>query len=100
MSAWFIWGSLGFYPLSGSSTFIIGAPLFNNVTIPRSQGDINVIAYNQGVNNFFVKQVTINKQVISVPYFDYSLIANGATIEFWMSSTQTDFGRSKIPYSI
>jgi putative alpha-1,2-mannosidase len=48
MSSWFMFSALGFYPLAGSDTYIVGSPLFNNVTIHRAGGDLTITAYNSG----------------------------------------------------
>lgn len=48
MSSWFMFSALGFYPLAGSDTYIVGSPLFENVTIHRPTGDLTITAYNAG----------------------------------------------------
>jgi putative alpha-1,2-mannosidase len=50
MSSWFMFGALGFYPLSGSDIYMIGSPLFENVTIHRPNGDLRIITHNNGTS--------------------------------------------------
>ena len=38
MSAWTIWGYLGFGPRTGDGQYIIGSPYFNNITIHKQDG--------------------------------------------------------------
>ena len=33
MSAWGVWSYLGLYPVAGTDTYILGAPVFSNVTL-------------------------------------------------------------------
>ncbi len=35
MSAWFIFASLGFYPLPSTQTYILGSPVISSATIHR-----------------------------------------------------------------
>ncbi len=38
MSAWYILTSMVLYPLSGSSTYLLGSPAFDRITICRNNG--------------------------------------------------------------
>lgn len=51
MSAWYAWGSLGLFPLAGSSTYFICSPVFDQVTVHRTSGDLTIIAYNNSATN-------------------------------------------------
>ncbi len=51
MSSWFMFSALGFYPLAGSDVYIVGSPLYDNVTIHRPAGDLTVTAYNSGTSS-------------------------------------------------
>jgi len=86
MSAWLIFGYLGFYPVAGSTTFILGSPVFETVVIDRPEGKITVIAHNYSPENIYVSAVTINGRSVDLSnaLIDWVDIKNGATLEFWM----------------
>jgi len=61
MSAWFIFASLGFYPRSGSSEYVIGSPLFDEVNITRKgingkDCQLQIISYNNSKDNVYVEK--------------------------------------------
>eukprot|EP01125_Pyxidicula_operculata_P000675 TRINITY_DN10657_c0_g1_i1.p1 TRINITY_DN10657_c0_g1~~TRINITY_DN10657_c0_g1_i1.p1 ORF type:complete len:753 (+),score=147.90 TRINITY_DN10657_c0_g1_i1:14-2272(+) len=89
MSAWFIWGCLGIYPLSGSTTMMVGSPVFDRVDIARPLGTLTVIAHNASSTNIYVSKLTINGNPVDLTKgsFDYSLISGKSVMEFWMQSS-------------
>jgi hypothetical protein len=47
MSAWLAWASMGLYPLTGSTTYMLGSPVFPKVTITLYNGaTLNIVATN------------------------------------------------------
>jgi len=116
MSAWFLWGNLGIYPLSGSTTFMVGSPLFDSIAISfpntnntndnnNDNNDNNrdndstsywtIKTYNAGPNNIYVDKAALNGNPIDmqnraiVDWNDLKLHTpgNSAMLEFWMKSS-------------
>ena len=71
--AWLLWASLGFYPLSGTKTFIIGAPLLN-VTLLRASTNMSdiIITYDcdpaKAGNSTSVQRILVNGKVRTSPF--------------------------------
>lgn len=88
MSAWYVFSSLGFYPvLPGSPIYALGSPLVNSAKIELENGQqIEVICHQQSESHVFVKKVLWNGEEIS----DYSLnhldLVKGGKLEFFMSN--------------
>ncbi|ETO27915.1 hypothetical protein RFI_09216 [Reticulomyxa filosa] len=85
MSGWAVFGYLGFYPRAGDGMYILGSPLFSNVTIHRQRGDIHILAYNNSLENMFVKLFKVNGIAQTLPFFNIKDVVNGGTLEFWMT---------------
>ena len=87
MSAWYVFSSLGFYPvLPGSPIYALGSPLVNSANINLEDGKkIEIICHKQSENHVFVKKVLWNGEEVS----DYSLnhldLVKGGKLEFFMS---------------
>jgi len=92
MSAWYIFSSLGFYPvLPGSEEYAIGSPMVNKATINLENGNtlfINTV--NQSKENIYVEKVEANGKVITGNSLKHSDIVNGGEITFYMRSTPKD----------
>ncbi|MCF4101870.1 GH92 family glycosyl hydrolase [Gillisia sp. M10.2A] len=87
MSAWYIFSSLGFYPVTpGSPNYALGSPLVKNAIIKLSNGkELNIIAKNQGKENVYVKSVSIKGKKIKSFLLSHRDIENGGTLIFEMS---------------
>ncbi len=62
MSAWYVFSSLGFYPVTpGGTTYALGSPLVKEAKIHLQNGKTLVIkAHNQSAKNVYVKSVSLN----------------------------------------
>jgi len=89
MSAWYIFSSLGFYPVTpGSSDYALGSPLVKEATIHLDNGkDLLIKANNQSKNNVYVKSVTVNGKLLEGTLISHSDIINGGEIIFEMSAS-------------
>lgn len=87
-SAWYVFSSLGFYPVCpGTDQYVIGAPLFDKVTITLPNGKSLVInaSYNSDVN-MFVERLLKDGDTIDRNYFTHDELLRGGVIDFTMSS--------------
>ncbi|MDR2275937.1 MAG: GH92 family glycosyl hydrolase [Sphingobacterium sp.] len=87
-SAWYVFSSLGFYPVSpGSGEYVIGSPQFNKVTLRLENGkEIQVHAKQQGLDQVYVNQLSWNGKAYNRNYIRYADLIKGANLEFKMSS--------------
>lgn len=86
LSAWYLLASIGFYPITGSSTYVIGSPLFDQFSLKHQYGVLTVIAHNNSKQNVYVDKLTING-VPTKLFTDHSILFKGNVIaEFWMSN--------------
>lgn len=94
MSAWYIFSSLGFYPVTpGSNQYIIGSPLFEKATINLENGkSFVVIAKNNSSENKYIKSVKLNGKKYEYSYIQHQDILNGGTLVFQMTDKPTKWG--------
>ncbi len=87
MSAWYIFSSLGFYPVTpGSDEYAIGSPSVKSAIINLENGKtLSISTVNQGLNNVYVQRVEINGKKISGNIIKHKDIANGGNIVFFLS---------------
>lgn len=88
MSAWYIFGCIGFYPVApGSNQYVIGSPCVNKAVIKLENGNEFVItAENLNVNNIFIQSVKLNDQPYNKCYINHEDIMSGGTLIFEMGS--------------
>ncbi|SUJ12688.1 Putative alpha-1,2-mannosidase [Sphingobacterium spiritivorum] len=88
MSAWYIFSSLGFYPVTpGDNNYWIGSPLVKSAKLNLENGKVLVIkTQNQSDNNVYIKKVSFNGVVIKDFVLSYESIENGGELLFEMSN--------------
>jgi predicted alpha-1,2-mannosidase len=86
MSAWFVFSSMGFYPVDPvSGKYEIGTPLFSEVKIHLNNGNTFVIlAPNVSRKRFYVQAVRLNNVLYENSYITHDQIMNGDTLFFEM----------------
>lgn len=88
LSAWYVFSSLGFYPLAGSTEYWIGSPCVERAEMTLSGGGKLIIrAENQSEDNIYIQSVTLNGKKLTSPRIDHSQIANGGELVFVMGSS-------------
>ncbi|MFB9844271.1 GH92 family glycosyl hydrolase [Mucilaginibacter ginsenosidivorans] len=88
MSAWYIFSSLGFYPVApGSDQYAIGSPAVNKAVINLDNGKTFTInVKNQGEKNVYVSKILLNGKPLNGWFISHSDIMNGGEMTFVMSS--------------
>ena len=104
-SAWFLFSSLGFYPVAPvTMEYVIGSPLFNYVEISLPNGKKFIIDSAENSNeNIYIHNVKLNKKYYTKNWLHHNDITNGGRIMFNMKNKPNlNWGSSKssVPYSM
>ncbi len=97
MSAWFVFSSLGFYPVTPASGInAIGSPIFNKAVLTLSSGKSLTINYiNNSDKNIYVTKTFIKGKESYRSYLTDNEILEGGEIRFFMSAIPGKrFGKS------
>lgn len=88
MSAWYIFSSIGFYPVCpGTPYYILASPSFPKATIRLESGKVfTIIARHASPNNRYIQSATLNGKSYTKNYISHFDIANGGVMEFDMGS--------------
>ncbi|ELB2251437.1 GH92 family glycosyl hydrolase [Vibrio parahaemolyticus] len=92
MSAWYLMSALGFYQISPTDpTYSIGRPIFDKATVDISSGTFTVTAENNGPDNMYIKEVTINGKPLDVyNTFQHSEFKAGGELHFVMTADKSE----------
>jgi predicted alpha-1,2-mannosidase len=88
MSAWYIFSSLGFYPVTpGTAEYALGSPMVKKATIHLENGKtLTIKANNQSRDNVYVRSVSVNGRMLDGTMLSHSDVINGGDIVFEMSN--------------
>ena len=103
-SAWYVFSAMGFYPVCpGSDQYVIGAPLFNKITLKLENGKQVVInAQDNNADNRYIQSMSFNGKEYSKNWISHTNLMKGAAIDFKMSATpnmKRGIKEEDVPYS-
>ncbi|EJG1184038.1 GH92 family glycosyl hydrolase [Vibrio parahaemolyticus] len=92
MSAWYLMSALGFYQISPTDpTYSIGRPIFDKATVDIGSGTFTITAENNGPDNMYIKEVTINGKPLDVyNTFQHSEFKAGGELHFVMTADKSE----------
>ena len=98
MSAWYIFSSLGFYPVfPASGNYVIGSPLFNKATVKLENGKIFIIeSVNNSRENIYIQRIELNGKNYSKTYIQHTDILKGGTMKIFMGK-KPNYNFGKLP---
>ena len=85
LSSWYVFSSLGIYPVAGSDIYQIGAPLFKKAEIKIGDKLLTIETTNYSQKNKYVKKVWLNGVLLDRFWFKHSEIVQGGVLRFEMS---------------
>ena len=86
MSAWYIFSSLGFYPVNpANSVYCLGSPQFEKAVLYLAGGKhFEVTTKNVSVENVYIQEIFLNGKPYKKNFITHNDIVKGGTIEFVM----------------
>nr|WP_245895731.1 GH92 family glycosyl hydrolase [Flavobacterium album] len=88
MSAWYIFSSLGFYPVTpGSDQYALGSPKVKKAVLHFENGRSLVItAKNQSDKNVYVSKVELNGKMLDRPFITHEELMGGGELIYYMTA--------------
>lgn len=88
MSAWYVWSSIGLYPMNPvSGEYEIGRPLFPKAKINLPNGKtFTIIAENVSAENMYIQSATLNGKPLDRTFITDEELKNGGELKFIMGS--------------
>lgn len=88
MSAWYIFSSLGFYPVApGNNEYAIGSPTIQYAKINlENSKTFEIKTNNSSDKNIYIKKMLLNGKPLENYFINYQDIINGGILEFTMSN--------------
>jgi len=88
MSSWYVFASIGLYPeIPGRAELVIGSPLFPEIMIHRTGGDLHIVAPGASTHSPYVQSLLVNGKASTKTFLPESFALHGGTLNFGLSST-------------
>ncbi|MGZ3756529.1 MAG: GH92 family glycosyl hydrolase [Mucilaginibacter sp.] len=87
MSAWYVMGALGFYPLNPvSDQYLLTTPLFKQYKISLPNGKhFSVVTHAASDNAIYISAVKYNGQAYTKSYITHNMVINGGLLEVFLT---------------
>ncbi len=88
MSAWYVWSSMGLYPVfPGSTDLVITTPLFDKTTISLPNSQLIIETKNLSETNIYIQNVHFNGEEIKSCIIDFNKLVKGGHLEIELGDT-------------
>ena len=94
MTAWYVFGALGFYPVPGSDLYIVGTPQFPRVDIQVDGGVFSVVAHGVSDANRFIQGAQLGGQPLTVATFHHADLKAGSSLVLEMGPQPSAWGQT------
>lgn len=98
MATMYVSAAMGLFSIApGNTTFQIGTPFFEKMTLNLGGGKTFTInANNVSADSYYIQSATLNGSSLDRTWLDYSEIARGGEVTFEMGSTASAWGEDSI----
>lgn len=88
MSAWYIFSSMGFYPVApGSNEYVFGTPRLQSAKLNLDNGSVfEIIAENLSDENIYIDEIILNNEVYTKNFIGHDDIIKGGKLIYKMSN--------------
>ncbi|WP_407936999.1 GH92 family glycosyl hydrolase [Kineosporia babensis] len=112
LSAWYVWASLGLFPVAGQNLFLIHPPAFSRSVMQFSQGELTIETTghieqkisSDGIDEEppvqYVQSATLDGKALDGPHIPASRLHRGGRLHLQLGSSPTSWGQSVRPPSL
>jgi len=94
LGAWYVFASLGLYPIAGSDRYVVGAPIFERARITVGGHQLVIEAPGASATHRFVAGLTVDNRAVERAELTHADLTTAAVIHFTMSDKPTTWGRT------
>ena len=98
-SAWYIFASLGFYPVIGQDFYLLSSPVFKRSELRLGSTDrtLRILAPGTSAANQYIEGVTLNGCELDRAWIRHAEIAGGGELVYKLGNRPSSFGSMRRP---
>ena len=81
LSSWYVWASVGLFPVAGQSIYLIGLPQFSEARLQIGDRTMEIIRRNMDEKAQFIRCVKLNGQRLMRSYLSATELLSGGRLE-------------------
>jgi predicted alpha-1,2-mannosidase len=95
LASWYVFATLGLYPVAGSELFVIGAPRFVNARITVGDHELAIVGEHASPANIYVQRVTLDGAELPGPTVTQTQLRQAAELRFVMGPRPGPWGMTQ-----
>ena len=103
MQSWILWNIIGLYPLTGTTTFLIGSPWFPSLSIDLGNGktfEVTQTGGDDAAGSIYVQSLKVNGEAWSKGWVTFQdVFENGGTMDFVLGPQPSNWTTGPLPPS-
>lgn len=101
ISSWYVFSSMGIFPVAGQNIYLIGSPLFSQTIINLPNGKkFRILAPGTSAKNIYIRSASLNGKSLHRAWITHQEIVKGGQLTFEMSDKPTNWGNEELPPSL
>ncbi|HEY4150042.1 MAG TPA: GH92 family glycosyl hydrolase [Chitinophagaceae bacterium] len=94
MSAWYIFGAIGFYPVNPvSGEYLLCSPIFDSLTMALpGKKQVNVICHKTSPGAVYIRAVTWNGKPWHKNFIRHAMLQEGGKLDIWLQEKPSAWG--------
>lgn len=94
LSSWYVWNTLGLFPVAGQPVVLIGSPVVHRGVMHLGSGDFTVVTENNSAKNIYVQSASLDGQPLERSWLQLDEFQGGHTLTLVMGDSPSDWGQS------
>lgn len=98
-SSFFIFNTMGIYPIYGQLIYLLTPPYFNeiNMSYGETGNSLKIISNRETSDLCYIESVKLNNKPLTKAWIHHDDISNGGVLEFKLSKSPTSWGKENLP---
>ena len=92
LSAWYLWGASGLFPVAGFDTYALGSPIFERVEIDRPDGTLVIRAPGVSEQGRYIQAATLGGEPFSSPTLTHAELIEGGELVLELGPQRQGWG--------
>ena len=92
----YLWGSMGLYPIMGQDVYLIGTPRFERIEVALGEAGGTLVIETKGAGDF-IASAALNGRDLPRAWLRHGEIAGGAVLTLTRAARPTDWGLTRPP---
>lgn len=100
LSSWYVWASVGLFPVAGQSVFLISVPQFPKVTLQIGASEFRIVRRNTTENCKYVTRATLNGDLLERTHLVGQELLRGGELVVELGDSPSSWGGASRPPSV